>query len=642
MGNKNLEKGGAEPLLSAKAREALSRQLLSPVWEGNYPEVKRLLESGADPNKKNDNDGYTVLCYAAYRGHAEIVKLLLEHGANPDLVDDNWNTSLILAAQENHPEIVKLLLEHGVEPDTVDDDGNTALVLAARENHPEIVKLLLEHGANPNMQNHKGTTSLHNAISSDSPDILAILLEHKGEVDIKSVAGVTPFMLCMERLKSAAPGKSLECLGVLLEHGAEMPKQVTGSKISPLADLVHTLRIKPFDLYAERARFRECIQTKEDKRIEKSARKKKSIYKESYNHYDHYDDHDRYDRLYDTPSDETLLSYKEDRDKALLKSTACTILSERYGVQFSLLPNQFYTQQSLENLRKPKSFRDRTSKLYRVVEGGWWQCVGETVEKNKSHSLRTKDFLEKPFSWLGQRVGPSMIDLLTAQGRLSEVFTPELWNSDNIMDMPDVIRAIPPRYLQAQVGMEHIIALANHIDEKASRRIEALWHTKTAALPAIALEEESSPIVSIAASPNRIYDPATGDISQPTDEALANAPFSTVLSDGRVLLVPPEKSRRDTNAGSVDLAVNLSDAELAALSAPDIVEILQVIDSENRKSLTLPTDAPLNPLRALLLRTQPEGSLLHMLARIPPEELNWQQRIELEPEEIDWLGYSGR
>ena len=50
------------------------------VRSGDYAEVKRLIEEGANVNAK-DNDGATALMWASLKGHQEVSKLLIEAGA---------------------------------------------------------------------------------------------------------------------------------------------------------------------------------------------------------------------------------------------------------------------------------------------------------------------------------------------------------------------------------------------------------------------------------------------------------------------------------------------------------------------------------------------------------------------------------
>ena len=52
-------------------------ELLKAAENGNLIKVQTALENGANPNAKN-NDGWTPLHIAAYKGHVEIVKILLD------------------------------------------------------------------------------------------------------------------------------------------------------------------------------------------------------------------------------------------------------------------------------------------------------------------------------------------------------------------------------------------------------------------------------------------------------------------------------------------------------------------------------------------------------------------------------------
>jgi len=89
----------------------------------NIDMIKQLLESGANPNVKNEW-GYGPLYYAAcHISNTEITKLLLDHGANPNCTDQSGNSilSMIVAkCRHQNPtfiEMAKLLITNGADCD---------------------------------------------------------------------------------------------------------------------------------------------------------------------------------------------------------------------------------------------------------------------------------------------------------------------------------------------------------------------------------------------------------------------------------------------------------------------------------------------------------------------------------------------
>ena len=112
------------------------RLLIKESYYGDINEVRRLLESGANPNIKDptyDEDAWTPLLYASSYGFYEVSNLLLDYGADPNIPDDWGQTPLMWASYKGHEEIVRLLLESGADPNIKDDDGDNALIIAERK-----------------------------------------------------------------------------------------------------------------------------------------------------------------------------------------------------------------------------------------------------------------------------------------------------------------------------------------------------------------------------------------------------------------------------------------------------------------------------------------------------------------------------
>jgi hypothetical protein len=84
------------------------------VESGDYDEVKRLVEAGADVNAK-DNYGYTALMLATQQGHTEVIKLLIEAGADVGARDNQGRTACNMAFSYGNREIVQLLIPPGLQ-----------------------------------------------------------------------------------------------------------------------------------------------------------------------------------------------------------------------------------------------------------------------------------------------------------------------------------------------------------------------------------------------------------------------------------------------------------------------------------------------------------------------------------------------
>ena len=155
---------------------------------GHTETVRRLLQSGADPNIVGGECG-TALLAASTKGYINIVRLLLDNGADVNLanVEARYNP-LKWAMFEDKLETFKLLLEKGANVNSSAGAFGTVIVEASFHGKVEFVKLLLEHGADLNANGEYGTAlrAARKAHYLDIPGkavVVQMLLEH-GAVDV--------------------------------------------------------------------------------------------------------------------------------------------------------------------------------------------------------------------------------------------------------------------------------------------------------------------------------------------------------------------------------------------------------------------------------------------------------------------------
>ncbi len=124
-------------------------ELLKAVEEGNFREVKRLIESGADVNERNwrKNLGDVTALHLAVRSDSlEMVKYLVDHGAKVTREDSRGVNSVLLRAclKGNHV-IVDYLLQHGATEDLNTPALSSPLYIACSRGHTAVVQTLLKY-----------------------------------------------------------------------------------------------------------------------------------------------------------------------------------------------------------------------------------------------------------------------------------------------------------------------------------------------------------------------------------------------------------------------------------------------------------------------------------------------------------------
>ncbi|PYI24409.1 hypothetical protein BO99DRAFT_408446 [Aspergillus violaceofuscus CBS 115571] len=182
-----LERGGFELI---KRQNKDRKSALHFVIDYGGPEMVRSLVEKTEACSDNaasevlgqcDDDGWTALHHAAYRGKLHFVEYLLEHRVNARqsvariLVDKNINSTT-----QGHPLI-----------NQKDDAGWTARHVAAIQRYPDIFNLLLERGADLYATTDNGTTALQLAASHNSLKNLETIL-NRLDVDFK-LASKPPF-----------------------------------------------------------------------------------------------------------------------------------------------------------------------------------------------------------------------------------------------------------------------------------------------------------------------------------------------------------------------------------------------------------------------------------------------------------------
>jgi len=220
--------------------------LLYAARDGCYDCVEALIAAGADVNVPTP-EGVTPLMIALDNDNNDIAKFLLDRGANPGVWDWYGRTALYVAidrkdggssggglkvpvdrghsARSSVMDVIKALLAANVDPspelrmhrptrggytgrfsEPLEDTGCTPLLRAVIGNDMEVIQALLAKGASPNI-NAMGVTAFLSAAGVGTG-------QRAGGAGAASVNGAANTAL----------------MDLLLQHGADVNAQVTGTK----------------------------------------------------------------------------------------------------------------------------------------------------------------------------------------------------------------------------------------------------------------------------------------------------------------------------------------------------------------------------------------------------------------------------
>lgn len=237
--------------------------LLYAARSGCYPCVAEMLAAGADINKPTP-EGVTPLMIALDNEHDDVAKLLLDRGANPQLWDWWGRTALYIAIDRK--EAARTPGRGGIAGGRGGRGGfGGEAPVAVRESGPpvsgmEIINALLAAGVDPNPQlnMHRpsrggnsgrfvenqlstGCTPLFRAVQGSDTEVIRALLEKGANPNIDTM-GLTSFLIAagvgpgsrggtgLAAAGAVGGAANIELMNLLLQHGADVNAQVTGTK----------------------------------------------------------------------------------------------------------------------------------------------------------------------------------------------------------------------------------------------------------------------------------------------------------------------------------------------------------------------------------------------------------------------------
>jgi ankyrin repeat protein len=173
--------------------EEMATPLIRAATACQAPVLAQLLDSGADIEAR-DEQGRTALLLAIERDPPEgehrrfqldVVRLLLTRKASTTVKDEDGGTVLHYAATQRNLDVLTLFLGMGLSVDVRNKDGATPLFQAAAYGYGPSVSVLIAAGADVNTRINSGPSAVSVATERGHSDIVQLLRSRGAPVDGK-------------------------------------------------------------------------------------------------------------------------------------------------------------------------------------------------------------------------------------------------------------------------------------------------------------------------------------------------------------------------------------------------------------------------------------------------------------------------
>ncbi|WP_312298677.1 ankyrin repeat domain-containing protein [Chryseobacterium sp.] len=158
-------------LLSAQEK---AKSIYDIARSGTVVEVKELMKQNPDIINQINENGFSPLILACYRGNTEVAKYLIDHVKDVNY-KSRQGTALSGLSVKYNKDLVTYLLNKNADPNIADETGSTPLFWAVKFGNKELAELLLKNKADKSIKDSQGMTPFEYALQTNNKDIINLL-----------------------------------------------------------------------------------------------------------------------------------------------------------------------------------------------------------------------------------------------------------------------------------------------------------------------------------------------------------------------------------------------------------------------------------------------------------------------------------
>ena len=151
-----------------------SKSIFDVARSGTVAEVQELMKQNPDVINQVNENGFSPLILACYRGNTDVADFLIEN-----VKDVNYKsregTALAGLAIKYNKDLVEHLLKKKAGPNIADETGYTPLFWAVKSGNKDLVEQLLKYKADKTKKDSMGMTPFEYALQTNNREIINLL-----------------------------------------------------------------------------------------------------------------------------------------------------------------------------------------------------------------------------------------------------------------------------------------------------------------------------------------------------------------------------------------------------------------------------------------------------------------------------------
>ncbi|UFH33664.1 ankyrin repeat domain-containing protein [Chryseobacterium sp. C-71] len=157
--------------LSFVSAQEKAKSVFDIAKSGTLEELKVLMKKNPDVINETNEQKYSPLILACYRGNMEVVDFLIDN-----VKDINYNspmgTALMGVVFKGDLKLAQKLLDNKSDINKADSQGTTPLIFAAKLGNVDMVKLLIKYKAEKSIIDKEGKTAFEYAVFSKNQELI--------------------------------------------------------------------------------------------------------------------------------------------------------------------------------------------------------------------------------------------------------------------------------------------------------------------------------------------------------------------------------------------------------------------------------------------------------------------------------------